>query len=89
MTMERSAYIMDQIFASPEEEGKGRLLKIIQDFLLSEAEKHSALAKGKKTIFPASPRLNVFLESSTTKPKNCDVNMDELVGNTEGFADSG
>jgi cohesin loading factor subunit SCC2 len=39
--------IMDQIFASPEEEGKGRLLKIILDFLISESEKHAALAKGK------------------------------------------
>lgn len=46
MTMERSAKIMDEIFASPEEEGKGRLLKIIQDFLFSEAAKHSAKEKG-------------------------------------------
>ena len=60
MTMERSAYIMDQIFASPEEEGKGRLLKIIQDFLFSEAEKHSALAKGKRTILSCRPRLIIF-----------------------------
>ena len=50
MTMERSAYIMDQIFASPEEEEKGRLLKIIHDFLVSESEKHTALAKGKETL---------------------------------------
>jgi len=50
MTMERSASIMDQIFASPEEEGKGRLLKIIQDFLMSEAEKHTALEKGTQNI---------------------------------------
>jgi len=46
MTMERSALIMDQIFSSPDEDGKGRLLKIIHDFLVSEAEKHSALEKG-------------------------------------------
>ncbi|PPQ86325.1 hypothetical protein CVT25_005626 [Psilocybe cyanescens] len=45
MTMERSARIMDGIFASSEEEGKGRLLKIIQDFLVSEAAKHSAKEK--------------------------------------------
>lgn len=37
---------MDQIFASPEEDGKGRVLKIIHDFLVSEAEKHSVLEKG-------------------------------------------
>jgi cohesin loading factor subunit SCC2 len=46
MTMERSALVMDEIFASSEEEGKGRLLKIIQDFLVSEASKHSAKEKG-------------------------------------------
>jgi hypothetical protein len=46
MTMEQSAVIMDEIFASPEEDGKGRLLKIIQDFLVSEASKHSAKEKG-------------------------------------------
>ncbi|KDR82399.1 hypothetical protein GALMADRAFT_220397 [Galerina marginata CBS 339.88] len=73
MTMERSAHIMDDIFASQEEEGKGRLLKIIQDFLVSEASKHSAKEK----------------ESSKGKTKPSDVNMDELVGNTDGFADSG
>jgi len=36
----------DEIFASPEEEGRGRLLKIIQDFLVSEASKHIAKEKG-------------------------------------------
>lgn len=46
MTMERSSTIMDEIFASPEEEGRGRLLKIMQDFLVSEAAKHSAKEKG-------------------------------------------
>lgn len=46
MTLERSALIMDEIFASPEEEGRGRLLKIIQDFLVSEAAKHIAKEKG-------------------------------------------
>lgn len=46
MTMERSARIMDDIFTSQEEEGKGRILKIIQDFLVSEAVKHGAKEKG-------------------------------------------
>ncbi|KAF8158512.1 hypothetical protein B0H34DRAFT_797892 [Crassisporium funariophilum] len=73
MTLERSATIMDEIFAAPEEEGRGRLLKIMQDFLVSEASKHSAKEK----------------ESSKSKSKPTDVNMEELVGNTDGFADSG
>ena len=46
MTLPRSASVMDEIFASPEEDGRGRLLKIIQDFLVSEASKHSAKEKG-------------------------------------------
>lgn len=49
MTKERSASIMDAIFASPEEDGKGRLLRIMQEFLVSESEKHSAQIKGKFT----------------------------------------
>ncbi|KAF9046656.1 hypothetical protein BJ165DRAFT_1369666 [Panaeolus papilionaceus] len=73
MTQDRSAAIMDSIFASPEEEGRGRLLRIIQDFLVSEASKHNAKEK----------------ETSKSKNKAAAVNMDELVGNTDGFADSG
>jgi cohesin loading factor subunit SCC2 len=46
MTMERSSAIMDTIFASPDEESRGRLLKIIQEFLTSEASKHSVKEKG-------------------------------------------
>jgi hypothetical protein len=50
MTKERSASIMDAIFESPEEDGKGRLLKIMQEFLVSESEKHSAQLKGKLSM---------------------------------------
>lgn len=50
MTTERSSTIMDAIFASPEEESRGRLLKIMQDFLISEAAKHSAKEKGNETF---------------------------------------
>ncbi|KAJ7457662.1 hypothetical protein B0H11DRAFT_208709 [Mycena galericulata] len=75
MTMERSAVIMDDVFSSPDEERRGRLLKIIQEFLISEAAKHSAKHKDSIAV------------KGKTKPS--DVNMDELVGNTDGFADSG
>jgi cohesin loading factor subunit SCC2 len=82
--------IMDAIFASPEEDGRGRLLKIMQDFLISEASKHSAKEKGVK---PGRHRYTFNLYSATEnikgKSKRSDVNMDELVGNTDGFADSG
>jgi cohesin loading factor subunit SCC2 len=50
MTMDRSSKIMDEIFASPEEEGRGRLLKILQEFLVSESSKHSTKEKGTYTL---------------------------------------
>lgn len=46
MTLERSAGIMDAIFASSDEESRGRLLRIMQDFLVSEAAKHAEQRKG-------------------------------------------
>ncbi|KAF9488996.1 hypothetical protein BDN71DRAFT_1531854 [Pleurotus eryngii] len=73
MTLERSAAVMDAIFSSPEEDGRARLLKIMQNFLESESLKHSN--KEKETI--------------KGKIKSQDVDMEELVGNTDGFADSG
>jgi cohesin loading factor subunit SCC2 len=93
MTLDRSATIMDAIFASPDEESRGRLLRIMQEFLVSEATKHSTKEKG-IFYFPrmppaTSPILNLSAESAKNKTKNVDVNMEELVGNTDGFADSG
>ncbi|KIK69873.1 hypothetical protein GYMLUDRAFT_34262 [Collybiopsis luxurians FD-317 M1] len=74
MTMEKSATIMDEIFAADDNDGKARLLKIIQDFLTSESIKHSQHEK----------------ESAKQRGmKPAEVNMEELVGNTDGFADSG
>lgn len=46
MTLESSADLMDKIFESDDQEAHGRLLKIMQDFLLSEATKHAAQEKG-------------------------------------------
>ncbi|KAK7469438.1 Sister chromatid cohesion protein 2 [Stygiomarasmius scandens] len=74
MVIEKSAHIMDSVFASSDEEERGRMLKIMQDFLVAESNKHAA--KEKETT-----------KRSSSKPDN--VNMEELVGNTEGFADSG
>jgi cohesin loading factor subunit SCC2 len=67
--------IMDATFASQEEEGRARLLKIMQEFLVSEAAKHAQKEKGKA--------------NAKVKQAPADVNMEELVGNTDGFADSG
>jgi hypothetical protein len=46
MTLNHSATIMDAIFVSPDEESRGRLLRIMQEFLMSEATKHSTKEKG-------------------------------------------
>jgi cohesin loading factor subunit SCC2 len=74
MTLESSAAVMDAIFASPDENDRGRLLKIFQDFLLSQVAKHNETIKGTQ---------------NNGKGKGKAVNMDELIGNTDGFADSG
>ncbi|KAJ7903762.1 hypothetical protein B0H14DRAFT_2666173 [Mycena olivaceomarginata] len=81
MTMDRSSVIMDNIFSSSDEERRGRLLKIIQEFLISEAAKHSAKTERCLIDIPFTAFLG--------KVKPTDINMDELVGNTDGFADSG
>ncbi|KAI0290109.1 hypothetical protein B0F90DRAFT_1654815 [Multifurca ochricompacta] len=75
MTLESSAMIMDATFASQEEEGRARLLRIMQEFLVSEATKHAHKEKNKA--------------SAKGKQAPTEVNMEELVGNTDGFADSG
>ncbi|KAF5337499.1 hypothetical protein D9758_013605 [Tetrapyrgos nigripes] len=74
MVMDSSAQIMDSVFGSSDEEERGRMLKIMQDFLNAEATKHAAKEKEM---------------TKRTSAKASDVNMEELVGNTEGFADSG
>jgi cohesin loading factor subunit SCC2 len=90
MTLERSATIMDAIFTSQEEEGRGRLLKILQDFLVSEASKHATKEKGSVFgIFLLPGSYKHWLDERKGTNKSSDVNMDELVGNTDGFADSG
>lgn len=38
---------MDDIFASSDEDARARLLKIMQDFLVSEADKHATREKEK------------------------------------------
>ena len=65
MTLDSSATIMDAIFASAEEEGRGRLLKIMQEFLVSEASKYSAKEKGMFIPF----RLFRFAQSFPRKCK--------------------
>ncbi|TFY83179.1 hypothetical protein EWM64_g834 [Hericium alpestre] len=70
MTVESSAMIMDAIFASSQEESRARLLKVMQEFLVSEASKHS-------------------VKTQQGNPGATDLDMEELVGNTDGFADSG
>ena len=91
MTLESSATMMDAIFASEGWESRGRLLKLLQEFLVSEAIKHAAVEKGKcfddYTLF--SRHGNCIIETLKNKVVGTKINMDELVGNTHGFAESG
>lgn len=73
MLEQGSTDIMDAIFASGSTPMQAQLLRIIQDFLASQ---------GRSTITP-SVGIKVKLEQSDV------VKMEELVGNVDGFADSG
>ena len=92
LTAEASSRIMDDIFSSSDEDARGRLLKIMQDFLVSEAEKHAAIQKEKgMSDFLCRLRYTLTRSVVTSKTKSAidKVNMKELVGNTDGFAESG
>ena len=89
MTTDLSATLMDGILASPEDDLRARLLKIIQDFLISESQKHSAREKGLLIrCVTASELIHWSLEAATKATGNT-VSMDKLVGNTHDFAESG
>lgn len=59
MTLESSATIMDAIFSSSDEESRGRLLRIMQEFLMSEAAKHTAKEKGMFSLQTSSLKSNI------------------------------
>ena len=88
---ESSSHIMDEIFNSQDEEARCRLLKIMQEFLVAEAEKYATLQKEKSrqpvpyAIRPTHRDLVVL----RTQIAESTLNMEELVGNTDQFADSG
>ena len=64
---------MDSILSSDDEDARARLLRFIQEFLSAEADKHATKER----------------EKSRGKGKAESVNMEELIGNTDGFAESG
>uniref|UniRef100_D8PZC4 Sister chromatid cohesion protein n=1 Tax=Schizophyllum commune (strain H4-8 / FGSC 9210) TaxID=578458 RepID=D8PZC4_SCHCM len=72
MSTQDSAVIMDKVFSGDDEEARARILRIMQEFLQSQEQKHAMQERESQKAGGAS-----------------DVNMDELVGNTDGFADSG
>jgi cohesin loading factor subunit SCC2 len=53
LTAEPSSQIMDAIFTSGDEEACGRLLKIMQEFLFAEADKHTAKEKDGSKLYNA------------------------------------
>lgn len=92
MTSEPSTRIMDKIFQSDSDETKGRMLKILYDFLVIEASKHAEIEKEKGADFPCLFKqvlLNPAIGLKVTHGADEKVNLAELVGNTEDFAESG
>lgn len=69
-----SVTIMDQVFASEDRAAHAQLLKIIQDFLVSQST-----AKEEK----------VDRKTGGKAAKDTAVDMNALIGNLDGFADSG
>jgi cohesin loading factor subunit SCC2 len=89
MTEDRSAVVMDQIFSSGEADARAQLLRIMHSFLMTEMTKHSAAEKG-LAMAAASHCVSTFsLVNGESNVAKKEVNIDELVGNTQNFADSG
>lgn len=65
MTLEASTRIMDEIFQSDSDETKGRMLKILHDFLVSEASRHAEVEKEKEkgAILPIIIRRSYQIQS--------------------------
>ena len=61
MTSDPSTRIMDKIFQSDLDEAKGRMLKILHDFLVSEASKHAEIEKEKGAF------LSTFIQTGLSK----------------------
>ncbi|KAK4330559.1 Sister chromatid cohesion protein 2 [Rhodotorula toruloides] len=71
-----STAIMDAIFDSPNSALHVQVLRIIQDFLASQERAAASVA-------------STATDKKAKKKGNAGVKMEELVGNVEGFADSG
>ncbi|KZS93617.1 hypothetical protein SISNIDRAFT_454038 [Sistotremastrum niveocremeum HHB9708] len=74
MTLDESSVIMDGVFHSSDVESQSQLLKIIQAFLVAESAKHVAHEKA---------------SGAKKKAASGEVNMGELIGSSNDFADSG
>ncbi|SCZ88805.1 BZ3500_MvSof-1268-A1-R1_Chr10-4g03099 [Microbotryum saponariae] len=83
MLLPPSTSIMDAIFASPAQQTQLQLLKIMQDFLGSQAR------AGGPTTAPASLVVGASKRAAAAAKAHGAVKIEELVGNVDGFADSG
>ncbi|KAF8315647.1 hypothetical protein DL93DRAFT_2078873 [Clavulina sp. PMI_390] len=73
MTEGESTTLMNEVFSSEDMDARAKLLRVIQDFLMSESAKFMAQEKA---------------TTKSSKGKK-DVDMGELIGNVIDFADSG
>ena len=92
MTQDATSGLMDSIFASNDVDMQGRLLKIIQDFLSTTSAKQTESEKGSGDQYHAIETygiLSSFSAAPGVKLPTATVNMDEFIGNAQGFAESG
>ena len=79
---------METVFSSSDLEARCGLLKTVHNFLLSESAKFEADLKGVSPNWPDSTgQLTKLLYLADSVGNKLNVKMDELVGNTSGFAE--
>lgn len=88
MVHESTFQLLDTVFQSQEDEVRGRVLKILQEFLASEAAKRAEEERG-GSLLSGSEASFSWSCAVYKKGKKGDVDMDELIGSSNTFADSG
>lgn len=88
MTQDEGTQVMDSVFASGTAAETERLLRTILDFLNTDAERRAPERSATEATAAASA-VTLGRRRPKTNTSGGKVNMSELVGNTDTFADSG
>jgi cohesin loading factor subunit SCC2 len=90
MTREPTIDVMDEIFAHDDSESHVLILRVIQTFLSTQALKaKESQQSDKRELFCHFIPGFVWAYSRGSVPSSDKVDINELVGNSNGFADSG